>query len=79
VTRRKSRRELEAAIDALCADAGGGQWAGERPELTPDEKEALAELFDVDPWRETPPAKRRALDDVLGSTTDGAGSPAGAE
>ena len=43
---RKSRRELERALDELSLDA----VPGDRPEpLDAEEKAALADLFDVDP------------------------------
>jgi hypothetical protein len=42
---RKSRRELERALEELGVDDVDGERP---PELTPEEKEALAELLDVD-------------------------------
>lgn len=52
MTRRKSRREIERAIEELAPSDCETYDCGELPVK---EKETLAEAFDVDPWGDTTP------------------------
>jgi hypothetical protein len=46
---RPSKRELERRLEELEADtADTAEY--DRDPLTPEEKDALADVFDVDPW-----------------------------
>lgn len=49
---RRSKREIKRVIEALDDDLELGEYYGRPDELTPAEKAALDELFDVDPRAE---------------------------
>jgi hypothetical protein len=50
MTRRRSRRELREAVERLERESDAGAVEYDPRELTPEEKDALAGTFDVEPY-----------------------------
>jgi len=50
MSRRRSRREIRQAIERLEQESGAPVEEYDGRELSPDEKDALADTFDVDPY-----------------------------
>jgi len=68
MSRRRSRREIRQAIERLerDSDSDGDTVEYDGRELTAEEKDALSDTFDVDPYADAEGPSLEELEDLVG-------------